>query len=156
MSVVQKMIGKVLRPVAEWQARGRSGEAFAAALERSGTSIAARFAGAKDTPGNREAVNHITGLERWGQRRLRVALGEPPVMDSYRGYRLPEGSDVKTLAQAFADTRRETVKVALELGRTDPTLKTNVRHNDLGELSVGGWLAYLEAHAGREQFRVRG
>ncbi len=135
---------------------GRSSEAFAAALERSGRDITARFAGAKDTPGNREAVNHITGIERWGQRRLRAALGEPPVMDSYRGYRLPEESDIKTLAQAFADTRRETVALALELGRADPNLLQKVRHNDLGELSVGGWLAYLEAHAGREQFRVRG
>lgn len=156
MSVVQKMIGMVLRPVAEWQARGRSSEAFAAALERSGTNITARFEGAKDTPGNREAVNHITGLERWGGRRLRVALGEPLVMDSYRAYRLPEESDIKTLARAFVDTRRTTVALALELGRIDPNLRTSVRHNDLGELSVGGWLAYLEAHAGREQFRVRG
>lgn len=156
MSVVQKMIGMVLRPVAELQARGRSGEAVAAALERSGTNITARFERAEDTPGNREAVNHITGIERWGQRRLRVALGEPPVMDSYRAYRLPEGTDIKTLARAFADTRRRTVELALELARMDPDLKTNVRHNDLGELSVGGWLAYLGAHASREQFRVRG
>ena len=156
MSVVQKMIGMALRPVAEWQARGRSSEAFAAALERSGKNIAARFGQASDTPGNREAVNHITGIERWGGRRLRVALGEPPVMDSYRAYRLPEESDIKALARAFADTRRQTVELALELGRTDPNLKTTVRHNDLGELSVGGWLAYLGAHAGREQFRVRG
>ncbi len=156
MSVVQKMIGRVLRPVAEWQARGRSGEAFAADLERSGRDVTTRFRGANDTPGNREAVNHITGIERWGQRRLRVALGEPPVMDSYRGYRLPEGTDVAALAQAFADTRQETVKLALELGRADPGLSRRVRHNDLGDLSVGGWLAYLEAHARRESLRVRG
>ena len=130
MSVVQKMVGMVLRPIAEWQARGRSGEAFAAALERSGANIAARFAGASDTPGNREAVNHITGLERWGQRRLRVALGEPPVMDSYRGYRLPEGSDVKTLAQAFADTRRETAALALELGRAGFPVALGARRTD--------------------------
>ena len=96
MSVVQKMIGRVLRPVAEWQARGRSGEAFAADLERSGRDVTTRFRGANDTPGNRE------------------------------------------------------------LGRADPGLSRRVRHNDLGDLSVGGWLAYLEAHARRESLRVRG
>lgn len=154
MSALQRMIGMVLRPLAERQARGRTGEAFAAALERSGSVVQGRFERAGDTPGNREAINHIVGIERWGQRRLRVALGEAPVTDPYRGYRLPEGSDVKTLARAFADTRRETVRLALELARKDPGLKTKVAHNDLGELSVGGWLAYLEAHAGREGRRV--
>lgn len=156
MSTLQRMIGMVLRPLAERQARGRSGEAFAADLERSGRKVQGRFERAEDTPGNREAVNHIVGIERWGQRRLRVALGEPPVSDAYRGYRLPEGADLKALAQAFTETRRETVRLALELGRADPGLKTRVAHNDLGELSVGGWLAYLGAHASREQFRVRG
>lgn len=156
MSVVQKMIGTVLRAVSERQARGRSGDAFATSLTNSGSNLEARFGRAADTPGNREAVNHIVGIERWGQRRLRVALGEPPVMDSYRGYRLPEGTDLKALNQAFAETRQTTVGLARELGRTDPDLLQKVRHNDLGELSVGGWLAYLQAHANRESIRVRG
>lgn len=156
MSIVGRMIGRVLRPIAERQARGRSGAAFAADLERSGSELAARFGRAGDTPGNREALNHIVGIERWGGRRLRVALGEPPVTDSYRGYRLPEGTDLKALTEAFSDTRRETAKLALELARADPDLKTKVGHNDLGELSIGGWLAYLEAHAKRESLRVRG
>ena len=112
--------------------------------------------GLPDTSHNREVVNHIVGIERWGQRRLRVALGEPPLLDSYRGYRLPEGTDLGALLAAFSDTRRGTVELARELSFADPKAQTKVQHNDLGALSVGGWLAYLEGHAKRESTRVKG
>ena len=84
-----------------------------------------------------------------------MAFGEPLVLDSYRGYRLPEGSDMATLRHAFSETRRDTRGLVSELGSADPTLKTMVRHNDLGELSVGGWLAYLGGHAKREVGRLK-
>jgi hypothetical protein len=149
------MIGTVLRPLAERQAKGRTLDELAEALERSGRALNARFGRAANTPRNREALNHIVGIERWGQRRLRVPLGEPLLMDSYRGYRLPEGTPMDSLVQAFADTRRDTVSLVRELASADLKPAVKVRHNDLGELSVGAWLAYLDGHAKRESLRVR-
>lgn len=156
MSIIGRVIGTILRPIIERQAKGRSVHEFVGSLERSGEEVVKRLGNAPDTPHNREVANHIVGLERWGQRRLRVALGEPPVMDSYRGYRLPEGVDLGALRSAFTDTRRNTVELVRELGFTDSKSQTKVRHNDLGELSVGGWLAYLEGHAKRESTRLKG
>lgn len=143
MSFVGQLIGRILRPILERQAKGRTPESFRSSLEYSGSEVAERLAQAPDTPHNREITNHIVGIERWGTQRLRVALGEPLVLDSYRGYRLPEDSDIAALRHAFAETRGDTRVLVSELGSVDPTLKTMVRHNDLGELSVGGWLAYL-------------
>jgi hypothetical protein len=155
VSLGGRMIGTVLRPLVERQAKGHSLEDLAEALERSGSTLNARFGRAADTPRNREALNHIVGIERWGQRRLRVPLGEPLLMDSYRGYRLPEGTSMDNLVQAFADTRRDTVNLARELGSAGLKPSAKVRHNDLGELSLGAWLAYLDGHAKRESRRVR-
>ncbi len=156
VSFIGRVIGGVLRPMLERQAKGRSVQEFAGLLEHSGAEVAKRLQGAPDTPHNREVANHIVGIERWGQRRLRVALGEPPIMDSYRGYRLPEGVDLEALRSAFTNTRRDTVELARELGFTDPQSQRKVRHNDFGELSVGGWLAYLDGHAKRESTRIKG
>lgn len=156
MSFVGRMIGTVLRPLVERQAKGRTLDELVGSLERSGATLTVRFGRAADTPRNREALNHIVGIERWGQRRLRVPLGEPLLMNSYRGYRLPEGTAMRNLVQAFTDTRRDTVNLARELARADLKSPAKVRHNDLGELSIGAWLAYLDGHAKRESLRVRG
>lgn len=155
MSFVGRMIGTVLRPLAERQAKGRTLEDLAEALERSDSTLNARFGRAKDTPQNREALNHIVGIERWGQRRLRVPLGEPLLMDSYQGYRLPDSTSMGDLIQAFAETRRDTINLARGLGSADLKPPVKVHHNDLGGLSLGAWLAYLDGHAKRESLRVR-
>lgn len=156
MSLAKRVMGGILRPILERQAKGRSAQGFVDALERSGVEVGKRLQDAPDTPHNREVANHIVGIERWGQRRLRVALGEPPLLDSYRGYRLPEGTDLGLLQSAFADTRQDTVALARELGFGHSELQIKVQHNDFGELSVGGWLAYLDGHAKRESTRLRG
>lgn len=156
MSVLGHLIGKILKPIVERQGRGHSLEAWAAVLEATGRDVSARLEGATDTPTNREVANHIVGIERWGQRRLRVALGETPILDSYRGYRLPEGTSVEGLAQAFADTRRQTVELARTLNAAPLSPEAKVKHNDFGALSIRGWLAYLSGHAKRETVRLRG
>jgi hypothetical protein len=155
MSVLGQLIGKILKPIVERQGRGHSLEAWAAVLETTGREVSARLEGAPDTPTNREVANHIVGIERWGQRRLRVALGEAPVLDSYRGYRLPEGTAMAELAQAFVDTRRQTVELANALSAATLSPQTKIEHNDFGALSVRGWLAYLSGHAKRETVRLR-
>lgn len=156
MSVFSRLVGTILKPVLERQGRGHSLGAWAAVLEATGREVSARLEGAADMPSNREVANHIVGIERWGQRRLRVALGEAPILDSYRGYRLPEGTSIEGLAQAFADTRRQTVELARTLNAAPLSLEAKVEHNDFGALSVKGWLAYLSGHAKRETVRLRG
>lgn len=116
MSIIGRVIGRVLRPIIERQAKGRSVHEFVGSLERSDEEVTKRLMNAPDTPHNREVANHVVGIERWGQRRLRVALGEPPLLDSYR---LPEGVNLEALHNAFTDTRRDTVELARELDFTD-------------------------------------
>lgn len=73
-------MGTILRPILERQAKKRTVRGFASSLERSGEEVTRHLSGIPYTPRNRGVVNHIVGIERWGQRRLRVALGEPPLL----------------------------------------------------------------------------
>ncbi len=156
MSILQKLIGLGLRPFAERRARQRTLDEAARDLERAGERIDAHLAGKPDTPSNREAIAHCVGIERWGQSRLRVGLGEPLQMDGHQGYRPDLAAGVDALRASMTETRAATVALARDLAAAgvDPT--TTVRHNDLGDLSLAGWLAYLEQHASRElPLRVR-
>ena len=148
------MIGLVRRPMAERHARGRGIEQLASELEASGRALDARLAGLPDTPGHRAALAHWTGIERWGQRRLRVALGEPLLDDLHQPYKPNEADGIAALGQSFADARAETVHLAHRLRAVGVDPSTTVRHNDLGDLSIVGWLAYLLQHPEQES-RVR-
>lgn len=143
--------------MAERAARGKGLARLAAELEASGVRMDARLGRAGDTPGNRDAVAHWVGIERWGQRRLRVALGEPFVLDGHRPYRPDETEGMAALRRAFAETRAETVALVGRLREAGVDPATTVRHNDLGELTVAGWLAYLVQHPEQEsRGRLRG
>ncbi|OQY47486.1 MAG: hypothetical protein B6242_05025 [Anaerolineaceae bacterium 4572_78] len=45
-------------------------------LEKSGEKLDSHLTFAEDTPSHRRKIRHIIGIERWGQRRLQVILGE--------------------------------------------------------------------------------
>ena len=157
MRIIQGLIGLVRRPMAERHARGKAIAELADELEVSGRDLDQRMKGRPDTPGNREAAAHWVGIERWGQRRLRVALGEPFVADTYHPYRPDVGEGFEALRAAFAETRAETVALARQLDERGVDPATIVRHNDLGDLSVRGWLAYLIQHPDQEsRARLRG
>jgi len=157
MRAIQRLIGLGLRPYAERRGRLRTLDDAVRDLERSGARIDAHLAGKPDTPAHREAVAHCVGIERWGQRRLRVALGEPLVLDAYHGYRPDPADGLEVLRAAMAETRAATVALARELAAAGVDPATTVRHNGLGDLTLPGWLAYLEQHASREiLLRVRG
>lgn len=116
-------------------------------LETSGRTAMERLATAADNPKNRQNLRHVIGIERWGQRRLKVALGEPFVMDKSDAYFPAADIGWDELRETFRTTREETVALARELQQAgvDPDLK--VRHNQWGALSVQGWLYYLNFHA---------
>jgi hypothetical protein len=157
MRLIQRLIGLFRRPMAERHARGKGIEELATELEASGHDMDARIAGKPDSPGNREAVAHWVGIERWGQRRLRVALGEPFVEDEHHPYRPDKEEGIEALREAFAETRAETVALARRLKEAGVDPSTTVHHNDLGDLTVTGWLAYLLQHPEQEsRGRLRG
>ena len=157
MGTLQKLIGMGLRPFAERRARQRTLDEAAHDLERSGVRIAAHLAGKPDTPANREAIAHCVGIERWGQSRVRVGLGEPHRTEGHHGYRPDPAVGVVALRAAMAETRAATVALARDLVAAGVDPAATVRHDDLGDLTLAGWLAYLEQHASRElPVRVRG
>lgn len=156
MSLVQRLIGAGLRLHVRRKARNQSLDEVIRSLEEFGGSLDERIASAPDTAGNREAVNHWVGIERWSLSRIRVAQGAPFELDSYRGYRAAEDATLAELREAMRATRAETLSLARELnaGGFDPELR--IRHNDLGELTVVEWFAYIDDHTRREIIRLRG
>jgi len=156
MSLLQKLIGAGLRPYIKRRARGLTLEQVAVNLGTSRDELLPRIMRATDTPGNREALNHWVGIERWSQSRLRVALGAPLVENRYAGYRMPAASTLTELQAGFTRARGESIQLAREFARlgVDPTI--SVRHNDLGDLSVTEWFTYIEDHPRRESFRLKG
>jgi hypothetical protein len=148
MRLSQKLIGLGLRLVAELRARGRGFEAAAVELERSGARLDDHLEGKPDTPGNREAIAHCVGIERWGQSRLRVGLGEPFTLDAHHGYRPDPALDIEALRVRMAATRADTVRLARALAAAGASPATTVRHNDPGR-AIARRLAGVPAAARR-------
>lgn len=126
-------------------------------LERGGTALAGRAARAADTPANREVLAHIIGIERWGQDRLRAALGRKAYhADSYHAYRPAPEASLDELQNLLSQTRSGTVDLARQLHARPPEEGATVAHNGLGPLTAKAWLRYLTQHADLESRRLRG
>jgi hypothetical protein len=123
-------------------------------LDTAGQEIAQRAASADDTPDNREQLRHIIGIERWGQSRLRVALGGPLAEDTSDAYRPADEMPWLDLQEEFQIARRDTIALARELAEIeiDPTL--TIPHEEYGKLTVFGWLRYLDVHSSLESKRI--
>lgn len=130
----------------------RSPSAWAEALDAAGKRLAAQYARLPDGDFNRRVLNHVIGIERWGQRRLKVALGEPFVTEEYDGYRPPRETGWTDLQALFAETRAATVALARQL---DDKADVKILHNGWGELTVRGWLNYLHVHASLESRKMK-
>jgi len=139
----------------ERPARRAGAERLAERLEASLAPLATRFAAARDEARAVDTLRHVIGIERWGQRRLRVALGEAAyARDEHHGDKPAEGRPLAALVDELRATRAETValgqRVAAE-GRS----AVPVEHNSLGPLTAAGWLRYLQLHGDLEARRVR-
>ena len=149
-----KGISQAIGPhVLEWAIRGSSLEDLTAELEAAGKRNLQQLMEKMPTERNYKQLNHIIGIERWGQQRLRVALGDPFRTDEYDAYRPPLGLSWNELHDVFDQTRQETLVLAnrlIELGALDE----KVLHNNLGDLSVKQWLYYLRIHANTEMWRM--
>jgi hypothetical protein len=147
VSLLHRLVGRVIRSHFERQARRAGVAELADRLDANGRSLAQRLAAQADGDGVRETLRHVVGIERWGQRRLRVALGDAPDPGGHRPYRPSDEASLDALRIAFATTRADTVALARTLARAEPDPDLRIAHDDLGELSVGAWLAYLDGHA---------
>lgn len=130
--------------LAEWQTE----------LVKSGEVINGRFQSSTDTDKHHNIGRHIIGIERWGQSRLRVFIGEKLVMEEYDGYQPAAELDMSNLSTLFAETRQETVALLTTLREANISETETVPHNDMGDLTVRGWVAYLNGHASRESGRL--
>ena len=148
------LIGTILRTVTERNARDKSYADFERALNSTGATVIGRFTASADTPAHRQAGRHITGIEAWSQSRLRVPLGAALQMDEYDDYAPDENLDMAALVSVYRQTREETAALTRELEAAGVALTQTVPHNDLGDLTVAGWLSYIISHAGRESRRL--
>ena len=122
-------------------------------LQQTGDNLAIRLKGIKDSKENRDKLRHIIAIEKWGQRRLKVVLGEVLIEDENHTYKPVEETSWEDLKSLYSITRLETKDLARRLNNSDITQK--VPHNQLGPLSVLGWLRYLNTHAFIESKRIR-
>ncbi|MCG8347190.1 MAG: hypothetical protein MI924_05355 [Chloroflexales bacterium] len=147
MSLRESFLGLAVAFFFERPARNHTLEELATTLEQSGTEIETRFSIASETSANRKQMRHIVGIERWGQRRLRVALGEPPLSDEYDHYQPAADSRWEDLQTSFSKTRQETINLAHKLASNGVDGASKVAHNQFGPLSLRAWLRYLTVHA---------
>ncbi|MBL8162574.1 MAG: DinB family protein [Anaerolineae bacterium] len=103
---------------------------------------------------NRRILSHIVGIERWGQRRLSVFLGEPFVDEEYNIHRPPREASWSELRAQFHETRAQTLVLIDRIAAADPR-DQRVLHNQWGLLSARGWLNYLNVHARGESLKMR-
>jgi len=147
MGIKDTLVHTVADIVVERPGRAKTLDQWATALEKSGQAIDQRAAAAKNPERAQAVLRHNSGIERWGQTRLRVFLGAPVVRDEYDSYQ--PGTDLSLDGQraAFGETRRETIDLVRQLQQANVPDDATVMHNDFGPLTVRGWLRYLDMHA---------
>jgi hypothetical protein len=155
MSIRETALKLIVPLFVENPAQKQSFEQLTLRLEQSQTVIANRINAVKtqNLEKHRATLRHIIGIERWGTERMKVALGEAFKSDGQKDYHPDSNSDFSALLEDFNNTRLETLRIAKLVGQQNPSLK--VLHNNLGELSMKGWLQYLNIHAEIESRKLR-
>lgn len=133
--------------------QGKTPAQVATRLERDCAGVLARIRSAGRNDENHKVITHIIGIEKWGQQRLRCALGEPWVQEEYNRYRPALSTPWDDLAPLFEQTRAETLAITRQI---DPSrAKQMILHNAHGEISVNAWIHYLNLHANIESRRLK-
>lgn len=133
----------------------RSLDELLSALETSAGNLQQRLRQAKGSDQHKATLRHVIGIERWGQRRLRVALGEEIPHDEHHAYKPEANSSWEELLQAFENTRQETLDLGYSLAAKEVDLEQSIAHNQFGAMSVKAWLRYLRLHAWAEVQRIK-
>jgi len=139
----------------ERPARRAGAAKIAAKLESGGALLEARFRAAAGNPKALRTLRHIVTIERWGQRRLRVALGDVAYeRDESGAYAPAADAPYERVVDDLRGARAETVALARRVA-DERKAAVVVEHNSMGPLTAGGWLQYLHVHAELEAKRVR-
>jgi hypothetical protein len=149
----ERVTQMVVQWVVELPARRQGFDKLVQNLRDSGEALQRDLERLQDNETNQHHLRHIVAIEKWGQRRLRVALGEPFVKDENHDYQPSKETTWPVLKDTFIATRAETLSLAGLLEQRDS--KQTVPHNQFGPLSVLAWLRYLETHARLEGKRLR-
>lgn len=155
MTIRTRIVRFVTQVLLERPAGQRSYDQLIAALETTQHSMMTHISAKPDSARNRDYLQHIIGIERWGQRRLQTALGAPFVDDEYDSYRPAGDATLPQLCQSFQATRQESIAIAKQLQAKGIAKNISVRHNQFGDITVGAWLRYLAMHATIESKRIR-
>jgi hypothetical protein len=147
-------VGTILRFIVERRAARKSLDKIKSDLKNSASQVGGRFERAADTPANQHEANHIIGIEVWGQHRLRSLFSEPLVMDEYDIYCPGDHLPMSSLGRCFQETRNVTLDLVEELKQVNIE-GIKIPHNEIGELSVSGWLVYLNSHAQLESRKLK-
>jgi DinB superfamily len=153
MTLKERLTKLVVYFVLEQPARRQGLAKLTQTLNDSGEALHRDLERIEDTDSNRDHLRHIIAIEAWGQRRLKVALGERFVQDESHAYKPSSTASWEELKDRFTATRAETLTLAEAFKRTD--VKQTAPHNQFGPLSVLAWLRYLENHARLEGKRLR-
>lgn len=121
-------------------------------LGQSGSQLSERLASCSDTQVNRRQLSHLIGIERWGQRRLRVATGEPFLEEEYDHYCPSPERTWDELITEWKNTRRASIAMTREISEQN---RKKIEHNQFGPLSVKAWLRYLDVHASSEGRKIK-
>ncbi len=124
-------------------------------LEAALAPLEARYRAAAGDPKALRTLRHVVAIERWGQRRLRVALGDLPFeRDASGAYAPAADAPYDRVLADLSGVRAETTALARRIAAEDKGAVV-VEHNSMGPLSAAGWLRYLNFHANSESMRVR-
>lgn len=149
----------VFKTVIEWvverPGQSKSYDEWKQQLSASGAAIEARAARSNSPDRASSVLRHLTGIERWGQRRLQILLGAAPLQDDYDGYQPDATLELAGQLVAFAQTRAATLKLVDQLKEAGVSDNLKAAHNDFGRLSARGWLRYLDLHASLESKKIR-
>jgi hypothetical protein len=139
----------------EMPASRRTLDELRADLEKGQSVIVEQAQKAGDSEYHRKVLNHIIGIERWGQARLRVFLGDPFKPEEYDGYRPPRETSWADLQTQFTETRQATLALLGQIGQAQINPAMRSVHNMFGPLTPRGWLFYLYFHSTAESKRLR-
>lgn len=140
--------------IVEVPVRGKSLDQMIARLQEHGQFLEQQFASMPESKRNHSLMTHIIGIEKWGQQRLRVALGAPYVRDEYDVYRPAKDTPQRELSALFRETRAETVALARQVAASGVE-SVKAEHNQFGMLTAKGWLNYLDTHASFEAKKLQ-
>jgi hypothetical protein len=150
MGLADRVFQLMAEMLLERPVRDKTLPEFRKELEETGQNIQRQLGTADETQKNRDALRHIICIERWSQQRVKAALGEPFVMDESDGYLPAAEITWDQLQGAFRETRQETLALVRKLDEANVGRDLRVRHNQWGNLTVYGWLNYMNGHANRD------